>query len=141
LRDILNTIHFFNERKISIYFVSQGLSTLNDNDDNGKENPISKMMISILGTVGEMERYQIKERQLEGVAITKLKGTYKGRKEGSKEDVLNLLSKEKNKQALGYLKKGYKGKEAAKLTGVHINTIAKIKKSGLVQSTSVSPTL
>lgn len=138
MRDILNTIHFFNERKISIYFVSQGLSTLND---NGKENPISKMMISILGTVGEMERYQIKERQLEGVAIAKLKGTYKGRKEGSKEDVLNLLSKEKNKQALGYLKKGYKGKEAAKLTGVHINTIAKIKKLGLVQSTSVSPTL
>ena len=56
LRDIINTIHYFNEKKITIYFVSQGLRTL---DENGKENPISKMMISILGDVSEMERSQI----------------------------------------------------------------------------------
>ena len=30
-------------------------------DENGKENPISKMIISILGIVAEMERKQIKE--------------------------------------------------------------------------------
>jgi DNA invertase Pin-like site-specific DNA recombinase len=47
-------------------------------DENGKENPISKMMISILGIVGEMERTQSKERQLEGIKIAKLKGVYKG---------------------------------------------------------------
>jgi DNA invertase Pin-like site-specific DNA recombinase len=28
LRDIINTIHFFTEKKISIYFVSQGLITI-----------------------------------------------------------------------------------------------------------------
>jgi hypothetical protein len=39
------------EKKIAIIFISQGLTTL---DHNGKENPISKMMISILGIVGEM---------------------------------------------------------------------------------------
>jgi hypothetical protein len=31
---------------------------------------------------------------------------YKGRKEGSNEDVLKFLSKEKNKKAPEYLKKG-----------------------------------
>ena len=125
LRDIINTIHYFNERKISINFVSQGLTTL---DPQGKENPISKMRISILGVVGEMERNQIKERQREGIRIAKMKGTYTGRKKGSNEDVLKFLSKEKNKKALDYLKKGYKINEVSKITGLHSNTISKIKK-------------
>jgi len=128
LRDIINTIHFFTENKTPIHFISQGLSTLGE---NGKENPISKMMISILGIVGEMERTQIKERQLEGIKIAKLKGVYKGRVEGSKEDNLKFLGKKKNKKALDYLKKGYKAVEISKLTGIHINTITKIKKIGL----------
>src|SRR6476620_6419617 len=88
LRDIINTIHFFTEKQTSIHFVSQGLTTL---DANGKENAIAKMMISILGVVGEMERTQIKERQAEGIKIAKMKGTYKGRVEGSKEDTAVFL--------------------------------------------------
>ncbi|MEO5893895.1 MAG: recombinase family protein [Ferruginibacter sp.] len=128
LRDIINTIHFFTENKITIHFVSQGLSTL---DIDGKENPIAKMMISILGVVGEMERTQIKERQVEGIKIAKAKGIYKGRVEGSKEDTLKFLGKEKNKKALDFLKKGYKAVDISKITGVHINTITKIKKLGL----------
>lgn len=125
LRDIINTIHYFNEKKVSINFISQGLTTL---DHQGKENPISKMMISILGIVGEMERTQIKERQREGIRIAKMKGSYTGRKKGSNEDILSFLSKDKNKKAVEYLKKGFKVVEVAKLTGLHINTITKIKK-------------
>ena len=125
LRDIINTIYYFVEKKIAINFISQGLTTL---DNNGKENPISKMMISILGIVGEMERVQIKERQLEGIKIAKLKGAYTGRKKGSKETTLDFLSKEKNKKAADYLKKGYKVTEVAKLTELNINTVSKIKK-------------
>lgn len=124
LRDIINTIHFFNSKNIPIHFVSQGLKTL---DENLKENPISKMMISILGIVGEMERSQIKERQLEGIKIAKLKNVYKGRVKGSKEDSLSFLNKEKNKKAVDYIKKGYKNTEISKLTGLHINTLTKIK--------------
>ena len=128
LRDIMNTIHFFNEKNISTTFVSQGLTTLGP---DGKENPISKMIISILGIVGEMERNQIKERQIEGIKIAKLKGVYQGRKEGSNEDILTFLSKERNKKALDYLRKGYKAVEISKITGLHINTISKIKKVGI----------
>ena len=126
LRDILNTIHYFTERNIAIYFVTQGFKTL---DENGKENSIAKLMISVLGIVSEMERNQSKERQLEGIKLAKLKGNvYKGRKEGSKEDVLSFLSKEKNKKALDYLKKGYKSVEISKLLDININTLTKIKK-------------
>lgn len=124
LRDIINTIHYFNENKITIYFVAQGLKTL---DENGKENPISKMIISILGVVSEMERTQLKERQFEGIRIAKLKGVYKGRKAGSNEDVLTFLNKEKNKKAVEYMKKNYKNTEISKITGLHINTLTKIK--------------
>jgi DNA invertase Pin-like site-specific DNA recombinase len=80
-----------------------------------------------------MERSQIRERQLEGIKIAKLKGAYKGRLEGSKEDVLTFLSKEKNKKALNLLKKGYKAVEVAKIMDIHINTITKIKKLGLTE--------
>ncbi len=124
LRDIMNTIHYFNEKNIVIVFVSQGLRTL---DENGVENPISKLIISILGIVGEMERCQIKERQLEGIRIAKLKGSYRGRKLGTKEDIIKFVNKEKNKKAIDYMKKGYKNTEISKITGLHINTLTKIK--------------
>ena len=89
------------------------------------------MIISILGIVGEMERNQIKERQLQGIQIAKIKGKYLGRKRGSNEDVLKFLSKPQNKKAIDYLKKGYKNNEISKLVGLHINTITKIKKLSL----------
>lgn len=60
------------------------------------------MIISILGVVGEMERTQIKERQVEGIRIAKMKGAYKGRSQGSKEDNLQFLGKDKNKKALEF---------------------------------------
>ena len=125
LRDILNTIHFFNQKGICIHFVSQGLRTL---QPGGQENPISKMIISILGVVGEMERSQIKERQLEGIKIAKLNGVYMGRKTGTKENTLDFLSKPKNKKAFEYLNKGYKKNEVAKIVGINVNTITKISK-------------
>lgn len=126
LRDILNTIHFCSQRNISITFISQGLKTI---DEDGKENPISKLVISILGTVGEIERIRIKESQIQGIRLAKLKrNVYLGRKTGTKEDVHKFLDKPKNKKALEYIRKGYKLTEAAKLSGVHINTMTKIKK-------------
>jgi len=132
LRDIMNSIHYFNQKKIGIKFVSQGLTTL---DDKGQENPISKMIISILGIVGEMERKLSKERQLEGIRIAKMKGSYTGRKKGSSETTLAFLSKESNRRALDYLKKGYKVVEVAKITDLHINTVSKIKRLGLTSIT------
>lgn len=130
LRDIINTIYYFTQKRIPIIFISQGLRTI---DEDGNENAISKLMISILGTVSEMEKKQIKERQIEGIRIAKLKGgVYTGRRAGSCEDVHGFLSKPQNKKALELIKKGYKLNEAAQLSGVHVNTMTKIRKLGLV---------
>ena len=78
LRDIINFIHYTTERGIPVNFLSQGLCTLNEDKE---ENPISKMIISILGVVAEMERKLSKERQREGIELAKLDPTkYLGRK-------------------------------------------------------------
>lgn len=125
LLDILNTIAFFNEKGICIDFVQQGIKTLNE---DGSENPISKMIISILGVVAEMERNLIKERQAEGILIAKASGVYKGRKKGTTESNLDFLKKPKVKKAIEYLNNGMKGVEVQKLVFLHPNTITKIKK-------------
>lgn len=125
LLDILNTIDYFNKKGICIHFIQQGIKTLND---DGVENPISKMIISILGVVAEMERNLIKERQAEGVAIAKANGIYKGRSKGTSLSTLDFLNKPKVKKAIEYLNNGMKSVEVQKLVGLHPNTITKIKK-------------
>lgn len=128
---ILNNIKFFNDKNICIHFVSQGLSTL---QPDGSENNITKMIISILGTLAEMEKKISRERQLEGIAIAKLNNKYTGRAKGTSEDTLRFLSKPKNAKAIDYLKKGYKNIEVAKIVGIHFNTVTKIRKIANLQS-------
>ena len=129
LLDILNTCSYFNKKGICIHFIQQGIKTLND---DGTENPISKMIISVLGVVSEMERNLIRERQAEGVAIAKANGIYKGRAKGTRESNLVFLNKPKVKKAIDYLNSGMKAVEVNKLTGLHPNTITKIKKLNLL---------
>ena len=86
------------------------------------------MIISILGVVAEMERNLIKERQAEGVAVAKANGVYKGRTKGSTLSNLDFLNKPKIKKAIVYLNSGMNAVEVNKLTGLHPNTITKIKK-------------
>jgi len=133
LKDILNVITIFNEKKIPIHFQSQGLTTLSS---DGSENQMSKMIISIMGSIAEMERNLIRERQREGIYIAKMKGVYTGRKRGTKEDVMTFLNKEKNQKVIKYLKKGYKSVEISKIVGIHINTITKIKKHSSIINNS-----
>jgi DNA invertase Pin-like site-specific DNA recombinase len=125
LLDILKSIQILTEQKIKIQFIQQCLTSL---DEEGRENPISKMIISILGIVAEMERKQSKERQREGIELAKLRKVYKGRANGSKEDVRKFLTKPKVVKTIEYLKKGYKASEISRIVGVHVNTITKVKK-------------
>ena len=124
--DILQTLNFLNQKLIPVFFINQGIRTI---DDDGKENPISKLIISTLAIISEMTRNQIRENQLGGIKLAKARGIYTGRKVGTKEDIHKFLSKPKNKKALEYLNRGMSNTEAAKLAGVHINTVTKIKKN------------
>ena len=85
------------------------------------------LVISILGVVAEMERKLIRERQREGIELAKLKGKFLGRKKGTSEDPLKFLSKKRNKHAMELLIKGYKNIEVSRITGLHPQTVSKVK--------------
>jgi DNA invertase Pin-like site-specific DNA recombinase len=46
----------------------------------GEDSPMSKLMLSVMGAIHEYDRSLIKERQLEGIALAKKRGIFKGRK-------------------------------------------------------------
>ena len=130
LKGIVDFLHFTVERQIPVHFIEQGLSTLNH---DGTENPISKMCIAMMSVIAEMNRNMIKSAQKEGIELAKLKGNvFLGRKNGTSEDPLKFLSKSKNRHAMELLKKKYKSVEISKITGLHINTITKVKRLMLV---------
>lgn len=129
MRDILNTIHYFSERGVCVNFIAQGIQTMND---DGTENQMANMSLAMLGMVAQLEKSLIAERRVEGIRLAKLRGNvYTGRKQGTTETTLTFLSKERNKKALGYLKQGLNMTEVSKLTGLHYNTVMKVKKLGL----------
>lgn len=125
LLDVMSTLQFFSENGVPVCFKQQGLITL---DEDGRENSIAKMTLSILATVAEMQRNQIRENQREGIEIAKAKGVYGGRKKGTKENLQKFLSKPKNIKAVELLKKGYRGVEVGKIVGLHPNSITKVRK-------------
>jgi DNA invertase Pin-like site-specific DNA recombinase len=130
LKGIVDFLQFSVDRKIQVHFIEQGLSTLNP---DGTENPISKMCIAMMSVIAEMNRNIIRSAQKEGIELAKLKGNvYLGRKKNSVEDPLKFLSKSKNKHAMELLKKNYKSIEVSKITGLHVNTITKVKKLMMV---------
>jgi len=125
LLDILQTLKYTSEKGIQVNFISQGLKTLNE---DGKENPIAKMVISILGVIAEMQREQIREAQAQGIALAKARGVYVGRSQNTKESVGKFLGKPRNKKAIELLNKGYKGNEIASILKMSESTICKIKR-------------
>jgi len=59
LIDILNTIELFTLNGICLKSLKEGFETLLD---NGKENPMAKMVCSVMGSISEMERNRLKIR-------------------------------------------------------------------------------
>lgn len=125
LYDVLTTLEFFNENNVVLRVDNLGIESMVD----GKPNQVFKLIVSVLGNVAEMERENLRERQLEGIRIAKAKGVYKGRERGtsiSKEDFLEkhkLVVKEINQHPDLSIRK------LAKITGVSVGTVQNVKKS------------
>ncbi|WP_288377619.1 recombinase family protein [uncultured Chryseobacterium sp.] len=121
LFDILSTLELLNEKKIILKVDNLGIESL----VNGKPNSVFKLIISVIGNIAEMEREALLERQREGIAIAKARGTYKGREKGSKETDEQVL--DKYKEVVKYLKKGQSLRDTAKLCNVSLGTVQKVK--------------
>lgn len=123
LLDILNTIELFNQNNINLKSLKEGFSTLLD---NGHENPMAKLVISVMGSISEMERNRIKARVAEGIAIGKAMGKYTGRKLGTTQSDEKLLHRHQIVQKK--ISKGFTVREISKITGASSATIIKVKK-------------
>lgn len=126
-KDMMITLDVFYEHETPVYFKTQGLKTLNDNQ---KKDPIVSLIIHILGIFAQQNRESIRISQAQGIAAARAAGKYLGRKKGTYESVQKFLSKPKNSKALELLKNGYKGVEVSKIVGLSPTTICKIKRLG-----------
>ena len=74
LSDLLSLVSTLTARGVQVRFIKENLTF------TGQDEPMSKLMLGMMGAFAEFERSLILERQREGIAIAKAKGVYKGRK-------------------------------------------------------------
>ncbi len=123
LMDILHTIETFTKNGLNLKSLKEGFTTLLD---NGQENPMAKLVISVMASIGEMERNRIKSRTAEGIAIAKAMGKFTGRKFGTIQSDEKLL--QRHQSVSKKLQKGLSVREITEITGASSATIIKVKK-------------
>ena len=121
LADIINTLEFFQKNNVTLRVDNLGIESMVD----GKKNPTFDLIISVMANVAVMERETLLERQKEGIAIAKAKGTYKGRVRGSVESKDEVLAK--YKPVVKLLREGMSLRKTAKLAEVSLGTVQKVK--------------
>lgn len=90
LDDLRRLVQEFTSKKIKVEFVKEGLVFTNE------DSPMSKLLLSVMGAVAEFERSLIKERQMEGIALAKNRGVYKGRKRSLDDDKIGQIQQRLN---------------------------------------------
>jgi len=120
--DVLNFVEMLHEKGISLYIQQFNLLTM----ENGKENPVAKMLLQMLSIGAEMENSQRKIRQFEGIQLAKIKLKYNGRRIGARTSPSALLTKYQNVSEL-IDKSDLSLRRIAGITGHSINTVRKIK--------------
>ena len=95
---------------------------------DGKPNQVFKLIVSVLGNVAEMERANLRERQMEGIAVAKAKGIYRGRERGSSMSESEFLAKYKHVVKEIKNHQNLPVRKLAKITGVSVGTIQNVKK-------------
>ncbi|MEG1388638.1 MAG: recombinase family protein [Algoriella sp.] len=121
--DIATTLKFLEDNQVNVIITNLGITSL----INGKKNPVFNLIANILGILSEQERENLRERQMEGIHIAKLKGVYKGRTNGSTETTEDFLKKYKT-VIKDLSKEKYSLREIAKLNSVSLATVQKVKK-------------
>ncbi len=70
VRHLLEIIERLNAKKVSLRILAMGIDT---------STPTGRLMLQVIGAIGEFERAIMLERQREGIAKAKEEGRYKGR--------------------------------------------------------------
>ena len=123
--EVLKAVEELTAAGVNIYILDLNLSTL---DERGEENPVAKMVLTVLALGAEMERKLILGRLNSGRALARSKGVKMGRPKGSTLTKDELLAK--YPEVVRHLKKGKNSiREISKLTGVSVSTVQRVKAS------------
>lgn len=119
---VLRSLDILHEAKVSVYIQNLGLYTL---QPNGEVNPIASIMVTVLAEMANIERSNIQYRLNSGRANYIAKGGKLGREIGSikTED----KKKEEYKEVIQLLRKGYSVRNIAKLQGIGISTVQRVR--------------
>lgn len=101
--NILNTIQEFTDLGVCIESEKEAIRTC---DNEGKQTPTARLLLSVMATLAQFEIEQKKERQMEGIERKKATGFYKLNAGRNKESASDFLNKEKNQRILKMLNKG-----------------------------------
>ena len=90
LDDLRRTVQTLTKKGVLVEFIHEHLTF------TGDDTPMANLLLSVMGAFAEFERALIRERQLEGIALAKQKGVYKGRKKSLSEAALTELKQRMN---------------------------------------------
>lgn len=111
LDDLRHLVKDLTTKGVKIQFLKENLTF------TGDDSPMANLLLSVMGAVAEFERALIRERQMEGIALAKKKGKFKGRKPKlSDQDIEVIRSR---------TKAGEKKAELAREYGISRETLYK----------------
>src|SRR5579859_4988292 len=85
LDDLRRTVQMLTKKGVAVEFIHEHLTF------TGDDTPMANLLLSVMGAFAEFERALIRERQMEGIALAKQKGVYKGRKQKlTNDDIANI---------------------------------------------------
>jgi DNA invertase Pin-like site-specific DNA recombinase len=130
--DVLTTLQWLEVKGVNV--VVRGMGNLQSHVD-GKKNPIWNLITSVMSSLYELEREQIKERTEMGRKMYVINGGKLGRRTGSNENIQSFLQKPKVKQIQSLLEKGKSVRDICGRLEVSPTTVVKVKKiNSLVSS-------
>ena len=121
-------LSFLTENNVSLYIQNLNLHTL---DDNGRENHITGLILSLMAEIAKMETITLKTRVKVALKNLKDKGVVLGRPKNTGDNKEKTLKK--YPEVIKYLEKGLSIREVSKMTNTSVNTTLKV--SHLIRTT------
>lgn len=90
LDDLRRIVQLLTKKGVAVEFIHEHLTF------TGEDTPMANLLLSVMGAFAEFERALIRERQLEGIALAKQRGAYKGRKKSLTETAITELRQKLN---------------------------------------------
>ena len=121
-------LSFLTDNKVSLYIQNLNLQTL---DEDGKENHITGLILSLMAEIAKMETITLKTRVKVALKNLKDKGVVLGRPKNTGDNKEKTLKK--YPEVIKYLEKGLSIREVSKMTNTSVNTTLKV--SHLIRTT------